>query len=115
MPSHFRKCFQISALQLAISPFKKQVELIAVVAGGLASRPVGSDTVGHSNQKVPAVLGIAHYEEQGCLAVSEGIQFQLIIGGQVPDLLNVKNKGSGRRTDKDAFGCLTRNELSRTF
>ena len=71
--------------------------------------------VGHSNQKVHAVLGVAHYEEQGCLAISEGVQFQLVIGGQVPDLLNVKNRGSGRRADKDTFGCLTRNELSRTF
>ena len=41
--------------------------------------------------------------------------FQLVIGGQVPDLLNVKNRGSGRRADKDTFGCLTRDKLSRTF
>ena len=71
--------------------------------------------VGHSNQKIHAILGIAHYEEQGCLAISEGVQFQLVIGGQVPDLLNVKNRGPGRRADKDAFGCLTRDKLSRTF
>ncbi len=63
--------------------------------------------VGHSNQKIHAILGIAHYEEQGCLAISEGVQFQLVIGGQVPDLLNVKNRGPGRRADKDTFSCLT--------
>ncbi|GAA6505713.1 hypothetical protein K350107B32_21060 [Agathobaculum butyriciproducens] len=71
--------------------------------------------VGHSDQKIHTVLGVAHYEEQCCLAISEGIQFQLIIGGQVPNLLNVKNRGSGRRADKDTFGCLTRDKLSRTF
>ena len=67
--------------------------------------------VGHSNQKIHAILGIAHYEEQGCLAISEGVQFQLVIGSQVPDLLNVKNRGPGRRADKDTFGCFTCGEL----
>lgn len=81
----------------------------------LLTKQVEKLGVGHSDQKIHAVLGVAHYEEQRCLAISKGVQFQLVIGSQVPDLLNVKNRGPGRRADKDAFGCLTGNKLSRTF
>ena len=71
--------------------------------------------VDHADEEVEGGIRVRHDEEQRCLAISEGVQFQLVIGSQVPDLLNVKNRGPGRCADKDAFGCLTRDKLSRTF
>ena len=67
----------------------------------------------HSDQEIHAVLSVRHDKEQGSFTVPQGIQFQLVISGQVADLLNIENGGPGRRADKDTLGGLTRNELSR--
>ena len=71
--------------------------------------------VGHSNQKIHAILGIAHYEEQGCLAISEGVQFQLVVGSDLPKLRDVEHGKARTAGNHDALGCFARNELSRTF
>ena len=40
--------------------------------------------VAHGNQEVKAVIGIAHNKEQGGFFVPQGVQFQLIIGCDLP-------------------------------
>ena len=46
-PPHLRKRFQISTLHAASSPLQQEVELIDVVAGGLAGLAVARHAVPH--------------------------------------------------------------------
>lgn len=47
--------------------------------------------VAHGNQEVKAIVCVAHYEEQCGSPVSQGIQFQLIVGRDLPQLRNVEH------------------------
>ena len=42
------------------------------------------------NQEVKAVISIAHNKEQGGFFVPQGVQFQLIIGCDLPQLGNIE-------------------------
>ena len=52
--------------------------------------------VAQGNEEIEGIVGIRHDDEQGGLAISQGVQLQLVIGCQVTQLLNIK--GSQPRT-----------------
>ena len=62
-----------------------------------------------------SIVGIRHDDEQGRLAISQGVQLQLVIGGQVTQLLNIKGGQPCAAGNQDGFCCFARDELSRTF
>ena len=55
--------------------FTQQIEQLGVAKG---------------NEEVEGIVGIRHDDEQSSLAITQGVQLQLVIGGQVTQLLNVK-------------------------
>ena len=56
--------------------------------------------VDHGDQEVESGIRIRHDQEQRCFPVPDGIQFQLIVGCDLSELLNIK----------DRQPCPTRNE-----
>ena len=42
------------------------------------------------HDQIKAIIRVAHNDKQGCLSVSQGVQFQLVIGCKFPQLCNVK-------------------------
>ena len=71
--------------------------------------------VAHGDQEVKAIVRIAHNEEQGGFPVSQGIQFQLVVGSDFPQLRNIEHGQPRAAANKYALSCLARNKLSRTF
>ena len=71
--------------------------------------------VAHGNQEVKAIVCVAHNEKQCGSPVSQGIQFQLIVGRDLPQLRNVEHGKARTAGNQDTLGGFARNELSRTF
>lgn len=71
--------------------------------------------VAHGDQKVKAIVRVAHNEEQGSFPVSQSVQFQLIIGRDFTQLCDVEYSKARTTGNQDRLGCFARNELSRTF
>ena len=71
--------------------------------------------VAHGDQKVKAIVRVAHNEEQGSFPVSQSVQLQLIIGCDLTQLCNVEYRKARTTGNQDRLGCFSRNELSRTF
>ena len=71
--------------------------------------------VAHGDQEVKAIVRVAHNEKQGGFPVSQGIQLQLVVGCDLPQLRDVEHGKSRTAGNQNTLGGLTRNELSRTF
>ena len=71
--------------------------------------------VAHGDQEVKAIIRVAHNEEQCSFPVSQGIQFQLVVGRDLPQLRNVEYGKARTAGNQDGFCGFARNELSRTF
>ena len=82
---------------------------------GLLAEQVEQLGVHHRNQEVEGAIGVAHNEEQRCFSVAQGVQFQLIVGGNFPQFGDVEGGQSGTAGNQNRLGSLARNELSRTF
>ena len=59
--------------------------------------------VAHGQQEVECVIRVGHDHEQRRLAITQGIQLQLIIGRQVAQLLYVEGRKTRTAGDEDAF------------
>ena len=62
----------------------------AVNIVGFLAEEVEKLGVAQRNEEIEGIVGIRHDDEKGRLAISQGVQFQLVIGGQVTQLLNIK-------------------------
>ena len=71
-----------------ISLFTQQVEKLAVA---------------HGDQEVEGIVRVAHDEEQRRLPVPKGVQLQLVVGGQIPQLLDVKGGKPCATGDQNGF------------
>ena len=71
--------------------------------------------VAHGDQKVKAIVRVAHNEEQGSFPVSQSVQFQLIIGRDFTQLCDVEYSKARTTGNQDRLGCFARDEKSRTF
>ena len=71
--------------------------------------------IGHGDQEVESAVRITHDQEQRRFLISEGIQFQFVVGRQLPELLDIKDGKPGTAGNQDALGGLSSNEKSRTF
>ena len=80
--------------------FAKQIEKLGVT---------------HGDQKVKGIVRVGHDDEQGGFPIAQGVQLQLVIGGQFPKLLYVKGSKARTAANKYALSCLARDEKSRTF
>lgn len=87
----------------------------AVLVIRLFAKEVEHLAVRHGNQEVEAAVGVGHDQEQRCALFPDGVQVQLVIFRDLPQLLNVKGRKPRAAADQDAFGGLARDKLSRTF
>ena len=71
--------------------------------------------IAHGNEKVKGIIRVGHDDEQGGFPVAQRVQLQLVIGRQLPKLLNVKGSKPCAAGNKYAFRGLARDKLSRTF
>ena len=72
-------------------------------------------SVAHGDQKVKTIVRVAHNEEQSGFPVSQGIQLQLVVGCDLPQLRDVEHGKARTAGNQDGFCGFARNELSRTF
>ena len=71
--------------------------------------------IAHGNEKVKGIIRVGHDDEQGGFPVAQRVQLQLVIGRQLPKLLNVKGRKPCAAGNQDALSGLARDKLSRTF
>ena len=69
----------------------------------------------HGDHKIKGAVRIAHNEEKDRLSVSQGIQFQLVVGSDLPQLRNVEYGKARTAGNQDGFCRFARDKLSRTF
>jgi len=60
----------------------------------------------HGDQEVKGAVRVAHDEEQRRFPVPQSVQLQLVIPGDLPQLLDVKGRKAGAAGDEDALGRL---------
>ena len=71
--------------------------------------------IAHGNEEVKGIVGVAHNDEQGGLTITQGVQLQLIIGGQITQLLDVEGCQPCAAGNEDGFCRFASDVLSRTF
>ena len=71
--------------------------------------------VAHGDQEVKAIVRVAHNEEQGGFPVPQGVQLQLVVGSDLPQLRNIEHGKARTAGNQNGFRGFARNELSRTF
>ena len=59
--------------------------------------------VAHGDQEVKAIVRVAHNEEQGGFLVSQGVQLQLVVGSDLPQLGNVEYGKARTAGNQDGF------------
>ena len=77
----------------------------AVHVVGLLAELVEKLGIAHGDKEVEGIVRVAHDEKQGGLLIADGIQLQLIIGGDLPELGNIERRESRSAGNQDAFGC----------
>ena len=86
-------------------------QLAAVHVVCLFAEQIEKLRVDHRNQEVEGAVRIAHDEEQSCFArvffveIAQRVQFQLIVCGQLPKLLNVERGEPCAATNQNGFCC----------
>ena len=75
----------------------------AVYVVGLFAQQVEHLRIAHGDQEIEGAVGIGHDDIQHRFAVAQGIQFQFIIGGQLPQLLNIEAGKPRADADKYTF------------
>ena len=67
--------------------------------------------VAHGDQEVKAIVRVAHNQEQGGFPVSQGIQLQLVVGSDLPQLRNVEHGKARTAGNQDGFCGFARSQL----
>ena len=70
---------------------------------------------GQRHKEIVGAVSIADAEECRCTPISHAVKLQLVIGHDLPELGNIKGGKPSAAGDQNAFGCLARDKLSRTF
>ena len=90
-------------------------QLSAVHIVCLVTEQIEKLGVNHRNQEVEGTVRVRHDEEQSCFLISQRVQLQLIVHGEVTQFLDVERRKPGTAGNEDGFCGLARDELSRTF
>ena len=75
----------------------------AVLVIGLFTQQIEKLCIAEGDQEIEGIVRIAHYEEQRRFPVPQGVQLQLVIHGNVPDLLNIEGGKPGPAAHQDAL------------
>ena len=61
----------------------------------------------HGDQEIERGIRIRHDQKQRCFPVSDGIQFQFIVGSDLSELLNIKDRQPRPTRNEDRLSGLT--------
>ena len=86
------------------------VEVVRLVA-----QEVEKLGVHERRHKIEGAVCIREDDKQRRFAVAQGIQLQLVLRHEVPQLRDVKRRQAGAAGNQDRLQSFARNELSRTF
>ena len=70
---------------------------------------------GQGHQKVIGGCGVGNREKHRCFPIPDTVKLQFIVGHDLPELGDVKGGKPGTAGNQNTFGCLARDEKSRTF
>ena len=65
--------------------------------------------------EIKSAVRIREDDKQRRFAVAQGVQLQLVLHHEVPQLRDVKRRQAGAAGNQDRLQSFARNELSRTF
>ena len=71
--------------------------------------------VAQGDKEIEGIVGIRHDDEQRCLAISQRVQLQLVIGSQVTQFLNVKGGQPRAAANQNRLSCFASNKMSIVF
>lgn len=78
----------------------------AVHIVGLLAQQIEQLGVDHGNEEIERAVRVAHNQEQRCPLIPQSIQLQFVIGGNIPQLLNIKGSQSGTAGNQNRLGSL---------
>ena len=78
----------------------------AVHIVGLLTEQVEQLGVHHRDQEVEGAVGVRHDEAQRCFPVAQGVQFQLIVGGDLPQFRDVEGGKASTAGNQNRLGSL---------
>ena len=78
----------------------------AVHIVGLLAEEVEQLGVYHGNQEVEGAVRVGHDEEQRCFPVAQGVQFQFIVGGDLPQFRDVEEGKASTAGNQNRLGSL---------
>ena len=84
----------------------------AVHIVGLLTEEVEKLGVHHGNQEVEGAVRIGHDEEQRRFPVAQSVQFQLIVGGDLPQFGDVEGGQSGPAGNQNRLSSLAESEIA---
>ena len=87
----------------------------AVHIVGLFAQQIEQLGVDHRNQEVEGAIGVAHNQEQRCFSVAQGVQFQLIVGGNFPQFCDVEGGKASTAGNQNRLCGLARRQLVKTI
>ena len=90
-------------------------QFAAVFIVGLVAKQIEKLRLQHSDNKIKRAVRIREDDKQRRFPVAQGIQLQLVLCHEVPQLRDVKGRQAGAAANQDGFQSFARNELSRTF
>ena len=80
----------------------------AVPVIGTLAQQIEQLRIGHADKEIERRIRITDDKEQRCFPVPDQVKLQLVIHGDLPDLLNIEWRQSGAAANKYAFGGLAR-------
>ena len=70
--------------------------------------------VHHGNQEIKRGICVTHDEEQRCFSVAQGVQLQLVVGGDFPQFRDVEGGKASTAGNQNRLGGLARRQLIKT-
>ena len=86
----------------------------AVYIVGLFAEQIEQLGVHHRDQEVEGAVCVTHDEEQRRFPVAQSVQFQLIVGGDLPQFGDVEGGQSGTAGNQNRLGCFACRQLVET-
>ena len=65
--------------------------------------------VDHADEEIKGGIRVRHNEEQSCFLITQRVQLQFIVHGEVPQFLDVEGGEPSTAGNKDGFCGLARN------
>jgi len=87
----------------------------AVHIVGFFTQKVEQLGVAHGDQEVKAIVRVAHNEEQSGFPISQGVQLQLVVGSDLPQLGNVEYGKARTAGNQNGFCGFASNKMSIVF